>query len=73
MDYDHLRDPAMCFCTTSLTNTLAQEVAKQGRAGCNSTDCKKNAIKISKGELRLGTWVVNTKDPDHSSYKWKHW
>ncbi|RKF81410.1 putative zf-parp type zinc finger protein [Golovinomyces cichoracearum] len=47
------------------------EVAPSGRAGCQSTDCKKAAIKIGKNELRLGTWVDI---PDRGgSWRWRHW
>ncbi|KHJ35347.1 putative zf-parp type zinc finger protein [Erysiphe necator] len=47
------------------------EVASSGRAGCQSTDCKKAGTKIGKGELRLGTWVDI---PDRGgSWRWRHW
>lgn len=50
--------------------TLIIELASTGRAGCTDSVCKKNAEKIPKGELRLGTWVTIK---DHASWKWRHW
>ncbi|CAD6502041.1 BgTH12-02284 [Blumeria graminis f. sp. triticale] len=47
------------------------EVASSGRAGCQSTDCKKAGTKIAKDELRMGTWVDI---PDRGgSWRWRHW
>ncbi|KAF1959880.1 zf-PARP-domain-containing protein [Byssothecium circinans] len=46
------------------------EIAKQGRAGCKSTECTKAKEKIAKGELRMGTLVTIQ---DHTSWTWKHW
>lgn len=47
------------------------EVASSGRAGCQSTECKKESVKIGKNELRLGTWVDI---PDRGgSWRWRHW
>ncbi|KUI73385.1 hypothetical protein VM1G_08936 [Cytospora mali] len=46
------------------------EMASTGRAGCIETTCKKQAIKIQKGELRFGAWVEHE---GHGSWKWKHW
>ncbi|KUI57649.1 hypothetical protein VP1G_04967 [Cytospora mali] len=46
------------------------EIASTGRAGCIETTCKKQAIKIQKGELRFGAWVEYE---DRGSWKWKHW
>ncbi|KAI0999163.1 hypothetical protein K3495_g9034 [Podosphaera aphanis] len=47
------------------------EVSSSGRAGCQSSDCKKAGNKIPKNELRLGTWVDI---PDRGgSWRWRHW
>ncbi|EGZ76639.1 zf-PARP-domain-containing protein, partial [Neurospora tetrasperma FGSC 2509] len=46
------------------------EVSKNNRAGCKDSVCKKEAVKITKGELRLGTWVeIN----EHGGWQWRHW
>ncbi|KAK1768890.1 zf-PARP-domain-containing protein [Phialemonium atrogriseum] len=46
------------------------EVSKNNRAGCTDTLCKAQGVKITKGEIRLGSWVeVN----DHGGWKWRHW
>ncbi|KAF2732332.1 zf-PARP-domain-containing protein [Polyplosphaeria fusca] len=47
------------------------EVASQGRGGCRGADCKKNGVKIAKGELRLG--IATNWDEDHVTWVWKHW
>ncbi|KAJ5684057.1 PARP-type zinc finger-containing protein C2A9.07c [Penicillium maclennaniae] len=41
-----------------------------GRAGCQNKECKDNAVKIPKGELRVGSWVESEK---FQSYQWRHW
>ncbi|KAJ5137238.1 uncharacterized protein N7443_010466 [Penicillium atrosanguineum] len=41
-----------------------------GRAGCQNKECKENAVKIPKGELRVGSWVESEK---FQSYQWRHW
>ncbi|QKX62993.1 uncharacterized protein TRUGW13939_10161 [Talaromyces rugulosus] len=46
------------------------EVASSGRAGCNGPACKKNKVKILKGEIRLGVWVETEK---YQSWSWRHW
>jgi hypothetical protein len=46
------------------------EIAPQGRAGCRATHCKKEGIKIAKGELRQGTLVTIQ---EHTSFHWRHW
>ncbi|KAF2191196.1 zf-PARP-domain-containing protein [Zopfia rhizophila CBS 207.26] len=46
------------------------ELAKQSRAGCKGTQCKKEKIKIDKGELRFGSLVTID---EHTSWAWKHW
>ncbi|KAI9675805.1 MAG: hypothetical protein M1829_003230 [Trizodia sp. TS-e1964] len=46
------------------------ELSKTRTAGCKALECKKNGVKIQKGELRYGTLV---EIQDHSSWSWKHW
>jgi len=46
------------------------ERAVTGRATCKDAVCKKNGVKIDKGELRLGTWVTIQ---ENASWAWKHW
>ncbi|TQS33002.1 hypothetical protein Golomagni_06669 [Golovinomyces magnicellulatus] len=46
------------------------ELAKTGRAGCKDTVCKKEQVKINKGEIRFGSWV---EIDGHGSWSWKHW
>lgn len=46
------------------------EISANNRAGCKDSVCKKEAVKITKGEIRFGTWVeIN----DRGSWSWKHW
>ena len=47
-----------------------KEYAVSGRAICKATECKKNGVKIGKGELRHGTFVEIM---EHQSWTWKHW
>ncbi|KAF4553692.1 Poly(ADP-ribose) polymerase and DNA-Ligase Zn-finger region-containing protein [Elsinoe fawcettii] len=49
------------------------EIAAQGRAGCQDTQCKKDGIKIQKGELRQGTFVQIPNSDFPASWKWRHW
>lgn len=53
------------------TLTIRIELAKQGRAGCRNTACKKAEIKIGKGEFRAGTFVELPNG--NSGWHWKHW
>lgn len=46
------------------------EVSPNNRAGCKNTECKKNGIKIQKGQIRYGTFVTG---PEWQSWAWKHW
>ncbi|KAF2843711.1 zf-PARP-domain-containing protein [Patellaria atrata CBS 101060] len=46
------------------------EVSPNNRAGCNNAACKKDKIKIKKGEIRFGTLVTIM---DHTSWQWRHW
>lgn len=46
------------------------EISPNKRAGCKVTACKDENIKIQKGELRLGTWVIIR---EHGSWQWRHW
>ncbi|KAK3110404.1 hypothetical protein LTR53_015337 [Teratosphaeriaceae sp. CCFEE 6253] len=48
----------------------ASEIAKTGRAGCQAPHCKKQDIKIEKGEIRQGVLVTIQ---EHQSMKWRHW
>lgn len=50
--------------------TYRVETAKTGRAGCKGTDCKKNQVKIDKGELRFGVLVTIQ---ENTSWTWRHW
>ncbi|KAI9758062.1 MAG: hypothetical protein M4579_003193 [Chaenotheca gracillima] len=46
------------------------EISANNRATCKNKDCKDQAIKITKGEPRLGTFVeIN----GNQSWAWKHW
>jgi hypothetical protein len=46
------------------------EVSPNNRAGCHEAGCKKDAVKILKGEIRFGSWV---EIKEHGSWSWKHW
>ncbi|CAP67595.1 uncharacterized protein PODANS_1_14880 [Podospora anserina S mat+] len=46
------------------------ERATTGRAGCKDPVCKKENIKIEKGQLRFGVWVTIM---EHGSWAWRHW
>lgn len=46
------------------------ELSANNRAGCQDKVCKDNAEKITKGQLRCGTWV---EIQEHGSWRWKHW
>ncbi|KAM0816275.1 hypothetical protein AB5N19_02077 [Seiridium cardinale] len=46
------------------------EISPNNRAGCKDTVCKKEAKKITKGEIRFGTWVTIM---EHASWQWRHW
>lgn len=39
-------------------NVKSKEISPNRRAGCQATECKKEAIKIQAGELRFGTFVT---------------
>lgn len=47
------------------------DVAARGTASCRKSDCPAGAVKIAKGELRLGISV--SYDGDHDSLQYKHW
>jgi hypothetical protein len=55
---------------SGLTNSHYTELSPNNRAGCKDTVCKKEAIKIKKGEIRFGTWVEIA---EHGSWAWRHW
>jgi hypothetical protein len=65
----HLFIDSIPNCTMSSTQYRI-EASKTGRAGCTEGVCNKEQIKIEKGELRLGTWVIIR---DHGGWKWRHW
>ncbi|CEJ86656.1 hypothetical protein VHEMI04167 [[Torrubiella] hemipterigena] len=46
------------------------EVSPNKRAGCKDSVCKKEAVKIQKGEIRFGTWV---EIEERGSWHWRHW
>ncbi|PFH56084.1 hypothetical protein XA68_17079 [Ophiocordyceps unilateralis] len=46
------------------------EVSPNNRAVCKDTVCKANQEKITKGEIRFGSWV---EVKEHGSWSWKHW
>ncbi|KAI1494606.1 hypothetical protein F5X96DRAFT_530586 [Biscogniauxia mediterranea] len=48
------------------------EISPNNRAGCQDKVCKDNGQKITKGELRFGTWVTMP-GTEHGSWKWRHW
>lgn len=48
------------------------EISPNNRAGCKETACKKDNVKITKGELRWGVWV-EIKAVERASWHWKHW
>jgi hypothetical protein len=47
------------------------DLATRATASCRKSDCPKGALKIAKGELRLGIHVPF--DDDHGSWMYKHW
>ncbi|KAF1917660.1 hypothetical protein BDU57DRAFT_546883 [Ampelomyces quisqualis] len=47
------------------------DLATRGTASCRKPECPKGALKIAKGELRLGICVPY--DDDHASWVYKHW
>ncbi|PTB61530.1 zf-PARP-domain-containing protein, partial [Trichoderma citrinoviride] len=46
------------------------EVSPNKRAGCTDAVCKKEGLKIQKGDLRFGSWTIIN---EHGSWRWKHW
>jgi len=46
------------------------EISATKQAGCQATQCKKENIKIQKGEIRQGVLVTAG---DFQSMKWRHW
>ncbi|KAH7312019.1 hypothetical protein BKA65DRAFT_159092 [Rhexocercosporidium sp. MPI-PUGE-AT-0058] len=46
------------------------ETALSKRAGCQSTECKANGVKIDKDDLRLGIWVDYG---ERAGWTWRHW
>jgi hypothetical protein len=58
---------------TSAANSCSYKVdiATRGTASCRKSDCPAGAVKIAKGELRLGIRVPF--DGEHESWVYKHW
>lgn len=46
------------------------EESPNNRAGCQNAECKKAAIKITKGELRYAIQVTIN---EHQSWQYRHW
>ncbi|GAB7329565.1 hypothetical protein MBLNU13_g01326t2 [Cladosporium sp. NU13] len=46
------------------------EISATKQAGCQATQCKKENVKIQKGEIRQGVLVTAG---DFQSMKWRHW
>lgn len=51
---------------------IKSELSSSNRATCRNAECKNNAVKIKKGELRHGSWV-DIPGQDHGAWHWKHW
>ena len=65
--YMHLSQYYTVLRGLSLTGS---EISATKQAGCQATHCKKEKVKIQKGEIRQGV-VVDT--GDFTSLKWRHW
>ncbi|KAJ5439580.1 uncharacterized protein N7458_010578 [Penicillium daleae] len=50
--------------------TCSTEVSPNNRAGCKNKECKDESIKITKGEIRVGTWIETD---NFQSWSWRHW
>ncbi|KAL3496854.1 hypothetical protein BJX62DRAFT_193079 [Aspergillus germanicus] len=50
--------------------TYRIDLAPTGRAGCTNKECKDNKVKITKGDVRVGSWVDTEK---YQSFMWRHW
>ncbi|KAJ5293727.1 hypothetical protein N7508_008548 [Penicillium antarcticum] len=50
--------------------TYRFELARSGRAGCQTAECKKAGDKIPKNEFRVGTWTDNERI---QAWMWRHW
>lgn len=61
--------PELAWAFTAIADHET-ELAKSKRAGCQNSQCKKDEIKIGKGEYRMGTLVTIR---DHQTWMWKHW
>lgn len=60
------------YWTSWVTSPLipSPELAKSGRAGCQTKECKDEQQKIPKGELRVGSWVDSE---NRQFWSWRHW
>ncbi|KAJ0423733.1 hypothetical protein BJY00DRAFT_278195 [Aspergillus carlsbadensis] len=50
--------------------TYRIDLAPTGRAGCTNKECKDNKVKITKGDVRVGSWVDTG---NYQSFMWRHW
>ncbi|KAJ6083005.1 hypothetical protein N7467_007140 [Penicillium canescens] len=50
--------------------TYRFELARSGRASCQTKECKDSGDKIPKNEFRVGTWTDTEKI---QSWMWRHW
>ncbi|KAJ5103514.1 hypothetical protein N7532_004043 [Penicillium argentinense] len=46
------------------------EISPNNRAGCTNKECKDAKVKITKGEIRVGSWIDNER---FQSWSWRHW
>ena len=49
---------------------MYSEISKTKTAGCQATHCKKEGVKIQKGEIRQGVLATIG---EFQSMKWRHW
>lgn len=52
------------------SSDFSADEASTSRAGCQNKECKDEKVKISKGELRFGTWIDTER---FQSWAWRHW
>ena len=62
---------ALTCCSTQLILT---EHASSNKALCQQAACKRNAVNIETGELRIGTNTLFAKEGEQRWYiAWRHW
>jgi hypothetical protein len=49
---------------------IDSEISATKQAGCQAPHCKKENVKIQKGEIRQGVLVTTG---EYQSMKWRHW